>query len=490
MAFLLGLFQTKKTSVFFNLSLCFLLGIFASIFATWWIHPHYHDFQYFESDFLDYCYTLSTYDLPLEEPGSTYRSRLSGVSSYFLQPLLGTIDAIAVSSVIWTGICFSLLYLCGYLLHSSSAGIFVVMVALTIAPLHTMGRIINFYPTIIAILLLGCASFAYWSRRITAKRSVLLGLSIALLLLIDLRGILWATAYWFGAMLFISTKTPTSKWPKLLVCIHIPILLAWYIGQWSYAPNTTPLEHQTGFVYKNIIWGAQHLQERNLDGYVWGRSSLYSIVELFVFLFEESSKTSSVERSGMNLRDKIQYDYYMNVLLYYASLPCLLLLRKPTRLITLLICITPFALAWKGVQDAGIFHLRLYAQGVPILAILAGISTGLLIQHNPIKIIRTPHWVYYPLVLGISYCFMWGHIPNAFALNSPWHPRWFPKADELNRMNEMVLQNEGVQIKDERVIQCYDQILQENQPWVRTYNYGYQKLRFLEPPKPQRKKKP
>ena len=67
-------------------------------------------FRYFESDFLDYCYTLTTYDYPLEQAGSTYRSRLAGFSSYFLQDLFGTIDAIAVSSLVWTALCFSFLY--------------------------------------------------------------------------------------------------------------------------------------------------------------------------------------------------------------------------------------------------------------------------------------------------------------------------------------------------------------------------------------------
>jgi hypothetical protein len=86
----------------------------------------------------------------------------------------------------------------------------------------------------------------------------------------------------------------------------------------------------------------------------------------------------------------------------------------------------------------------------------------------------------------VSYPLILGHVPNSFALNSPWHPNWFAKADELNRINEMVLENSGVQIRDERLIKCYEQIHSENQPWVRTYNYGYKILQPLKPTKRKR----
>jgi hypothetical protein len=487
-ALFLGLFQTSKKPVIFNVLVAFFLGGFASLFATWWIHPSHHVFPYFESDFLDYCYTLTTYEQPLDESGSAYRSRLAGFSSHILQGYLGTIDAIAVSSVIWTSICFSLLYLCGYFLHSSTAGIFIVMIALTIAPLHTLGRIVNFYPTIIASMLFGCTAFACWSRHINYKRSIILGIAIGLLLLVDLRGVLWATTYWLGAMLFVFATSPKRKWLKIFLCLHVPIFLSWYLGTWSYPPNTTPIEHQTSFVYKTVVWGTQHLQDKSLDGYVWGRSSLYSIIELFVFLFEESNRKPSLDAMGINLRDKAQYDEHMNILLYYASLPCLFLFRKPSRFITLLICVTPFALAWKGMQDSGMFQLRIYAQGTPLLAIMSGVSMGILIQGNPLKMIRIPHLGTLFLMLSVSFGLIWGYIPNSFAVNAPWHPKWFAKSDELHRINEMIVEQETVKIQDVRLIKCHAQIQKENQPWVRTYDYVYQKLKPLHPPKRQRRK--
>ncbi len=486
---ILGLFQNRAPPKYSLLSECLFalfLGGVATIFATWWIHPSQHDFPYFESDFLDYCYTLTTYDFPIEQSGSTYRSRLAGLSSYILRDFFGTIDAITVSSVLWTGLSFSLLYLCGKFLHSSAAGFFVVTIALTIAPLHTLGRLVNFYPTIIATLLFGCATFAFWSQKINYKRTFILGVAIGLLLLIDLRGILWATTYWIGSLFFVLTTVSRRKWFKFFLCLHIPILVAWFVGLWSYPPNTTPIEHQTSFVYKAIIWGTQHVQDKTLDGYVWGRSSLYSIIDLFVFLYEESSKEANFDQLGIHLRDKTQYDKNMNILLYYAALPSLLLLRKPYRFMTLLICVTPFALAWKGVQSSGMFQLRIYAQATPLLAILSGVSMGVLIYHNPLKLYRFPKAINILILFIVSYPLIWGHIPNSFALNSPWHPNWFAKADELNRINEMVLENSGVQIRDERLIKCYEQIHSENQPWVRTYNYGYEILQPLKPTKRKR----
>ena len=107
---------------------------------------------------------------------SPYRSRLLELTAYILKEV-GTIDAIASSSVIWTAICFSLLYLCGLYMHSGTAGFFAVMVALTCSPTY---QILIFYPTVISVLLLGSAILIFWSRSINIKRTVLLGTVIGL----------------------------------------------------------------------------------------------------------------------------------------------------------------------------------------------------------------------------------------------------------------------------------------------------------------------
>ena len=185
-ALILGLFKVKELPSSILTACAIVLGIFATIFATWWIHPSFHDFRYFESDFLDYCYTLTTYDQPLSDNGSAYRSRFAGLSARLLQDTLGTIDAIAVSSLIWSGICFGLIFVIATHLQNPTAGFFAVMFALPIAPLHTMGRLVNFYPTIIATMILGGACFALWSKKTSSLRTLLLGCSIAVLFLIDL----------------------------------------------------------------------------------------------------------------------------------------------------------------------------------------------------------------------------------------------------------------------------------------------------------------
>ena len=92
------------------------------------------------------------------------------------------------------------------------------------------------------------------------------------------------------------------------------------------------------------------------------------------------------------------------------------------------------------------------------------------------------------LMLGLSYCLVLGLIPNSFAVNAPWHPKWFAKSDELHRINEMIVEQETVKIQDVRLIKCHAQIQKENQPWVRTYDYVYQMLKPLHPPKRQRRK--
>lgn len=480
-ALVLGLFRVKQTPKLIGICCALLLGIFAVFFATWWVHPSFHDFRYFESDFLDYCYTLTTYDQPLSANGSAYRSRFAGLSSYMLQDILGTIDAIAVSSLIWTGICFSLIFLIAAQLQNTTAGFFAVMFALSIAPLHTMGRLVNFYPTIIGTMLLGALCFAVWSKRSSNTRTILLGCSIAALFLIDLRGVLWATMYWLGTICWMLFCIPRRNWIKTLILLHIPIMIAWYLGPWAYPPNTTPIEQQTSFVYREFISGPQHVHNKKIEGYIWGRTGLYSIVELFVYLFEQSQREAPNLTTHVNSRDKFQFDNNMHILLYYAILPCIFL-RHPKKTFVFLVCLLPFGLAWKGVTDAKDFQLRLYAQAAPIFAITCGVAMGAIQTVVPLKWIRIPRLIYYPAVCYLSYGVMMGTPSNPYALGQSWHPNWYPKADELNRINELVLAKKGVQIRDERLEQCYEQISEEKQPWVRTYAYISKKLKPLKPP--------
>ena len=484
-ALVLGLFRVKKLPPYIEIGSTIVLGIFAVFFATWWIHPSFHDFRYFESDFLDYCYALTTYDQPLSANGSAYRSRFAGLSSYFLQDHLGTIDAIAVSSLIWTAICFGLIYFIGSKLQNPTAGLFAIMFALPIAPLHTMGRLVNFYPTIIGTMLLGGLSFVLWSKKNTGIRTFLFGCSIAALFLIDLRGVLWASVYWFGAVSWTLFSIPKRKWFRTMLILHVPIIIAWYLGPWAYPPNTTPIEQQTSFVYREFVSGPQHIHNKKIEGYVWGRTGLYSIVELFIYLFEQAQRDAPNLTSNVNSRDKFQYDNNMHILLYYAVVFCVLL-RHPRKSFVFLICILPFGLAWKAVTDAKDFQLRLYAQAAPIFPIAFGVAMGSIQSLFPIKI-QVPRIIYYPTVCAIAYGAMMGTPSNPYAIGQSWHPSWYPKADELNRINELVLADKGVKIRDERLVQCYEQISKEKQPWVRTYAYISKELKPLKPPQFPRK---
>ena len=484
-ALFLGLFHTKKVPLYIHVGIAIVLGLFAVIYATWWIHPSFHDFRYFESDFLDYCYTLTTYEQPLSENGSAYRSRFAGLSAYMLKEQFGTIDAIAVSSLIWTGVCFGLIYLIATQLQNSTAGLFAVMFALSIAPLHTMGRLVNFYPTIIACMLSGGFCFVLWSSKNTLPRTFLLGCSLAALFLIDLRGVLWASMYWFGAVCWMIVTVPKRNWLRTIVILHLPIIVAWYLGPWAYPPNTTSIEQQTSFVYREFISGPQHVHNKKIEGYVWGRTGLYSIVELFMYLFEQAQREAPNLTSHVNSRDKFQYDKSMHILLYYAVLTCILL-RHPRRSFVFIVCVLPFGLAWKGVTDAKDFQLRLYAQAAPIFPIALGVAIGNIQKLFPVKI-RVPRIIFYPTVCMIAYRAMMGTPPNPYAIGQSWHPNWYPKADELNRINELVLEGKGVKIRDRRLVQCYEQILKEKQPWVRTYGYISRTLKPLKPPQFPRK---
>ena len=481
----LGLFTySSKDKFSMHIIFAFVFGFLCSIYATWWIHPSFQDFFYYESNFLDYCQTLTTYNQPLEEAGSPKRSRLAGIFPYILTKYVGSIDAIAISSVIWTGICFSCLYLWAFFLtDSKNAGLFAVFCALTLAPLYTMGRQINFYPAIIATLVMGGMTFTFWAKKKNTFRTFTLGVVIGVLLLIDLRGILWALTYWGGALVLICISLPYRKWLFRCFILHIPIVISWYIAQWAYPPNTMPLEYQTNI--ENFLSAQQYVKTEYQDGYIWGRRSLLSIFDLLIYLKEQAFVEITFEdylKLRLNFIEKKQYDSNMNSLLFYSILPCLFLLRKPKIFCILLIGILPFMASWKGVFDFVEFHLRLYAQATPMLALCFGISMSTIISLIPCKRISIHSILYTILVCIFGYAMIWGHIDNSFTPKAPWQPKWYPKADELNKINEMLLDGALENTQDVRIQDCYTLIHEENQPWVRTYNVVYEKIQFLQPP--------
>ena len=170
-----------------------------------------------------------------------------------------------------------------------------------------------------------------------------------------------------------------------------------------------PLEFQTNI--EHFLSAQPYMKTEFQKGYIWGRSTLLSILDLLIYLKEQASVEITFQdylQLRLNFIEKHQYDANMNSLLFYSALPCFLLLRKPKVFCVFLIGIVPFVAAWKGVSDFVEFHLRLYAQSTPLLALCFGISMSTMISVIPFKQISIPSVFYTILVCIFGYAIVWG----------------------------------------------------------------------------------
>jgi hypothetical protein len=162
-----------------------------------------------------------------------------------------------------------------------------------------LSRMLNFYPEIIASFVLASAAAAWAIRSRTPWSMLWAGLGIGVVLLMDVRGLMWALPLFGGvalaALLGKQQEYGTGRANPLLLLssLCLPIVISYLLGDWAYPDNTTTLEQQVDLRLLFNTHGATGSEFLpTYDDYDthfrWGRSAIQEIPLTLWFLLEQA----------------------------------------------------------------------------------------------------------------------------------------------------------------------------------------------------------
>ena len=165
-------------------------------------------------------------------------------------------------------------------------------------PMVLLGRMLSFYPEIIASFVLAAAATPWAIRLRTPVTMVLSGLSIGAVLLVDVRGLMWALPFLGGAAAAAiigagsdESQVSPKRWIrrcKLILCLMIPVAVSYPLGEWAFPANTTSLETQLDLrplFATHGATGAEFVGPFSTEtAYRWGWSSIFELPGTLAFL--------------------------------------------------------------------------------------------------------------------------------------------------------------------------------------------------------------
>lgn len=244
------------------------------------------------SDYTRYCQDVGALRAETIDRYVAINSVLPGLLPGLLARRAGVLDALLYTSMIATFAAAAGLYLWGRALGGRLAGALSALFFAAVAPLTVMVRSPTFYPEMTAVFIgtMACTALALRYRHPLAL--LLAGVGVALSLLVDLRGLLWAIPV-LGLSLLACLPRERRSLPRgagasllRLLLLTAPVLASYPLGERAYLPDTTPLERQTEISFDDharllgLPEGStlQTPRHRMDDGFVWGRSDLSGIV--------------------------------------------------------------------------------------------------------------------------------------------------------------------------------------------------------------------
>lgn len=354
-------------------------GFFLSGFALCLVLFFSDSFQritYFETDFSEYCIAVSNFG-SWDAMIPPKRSRLATLLAGSLHRYFSTIDALAIGAIISTFISFFSVYGWGKMIGGRRAGLGAVFMLSMLSPFVLLPRFLNFYPEIVAMTLFSAFSVSCFFRYRSCRTALLAGIGVAGVLLIDLRGVVWAGVYSIGIVLgILFSQQGFGKKLQLLGCFILPLYLSWFGAWWSYPSYATSLEKQIDVrpLFVGFDEGNPMLQPPwKIDShFVWGRTKVQDIGKTLEFLWEQ--RQIPVPEKFLSWQNKkgeqLGYNSFLMSLFWLTFIPSLLL--KKVNRFALLVSVFPFFFMFQSLNMVEA-HLRFYLHALPALVVPAGI---------------------------------------------------------------------------------------------------------------------
>lgn len=388
----------------YDLPLALGMGLLIWWIGDTWIVDHYLEGgRALTSDFSRVCASLSTATQGHWEHWSPTSSRLSGV---FVVPLIGPMgimDALNLTASAGFVICVTSVVLWASALHSRLAGFAAGFVVLSLMPLTVISRTLNFYPITVGFFSL-CLALAVMSMVRPSKGSILAGaLGIGLVMLVDVRGLLFA----LPALLMVVLGAYRLKEVRLSLragLILAPLMGSWMLADLTYPGHPSSLEDQVMALNANLEAAQSENDEVHMptSDFRWGASNPLLIPATLRQLSLNNRSLAPKTRdlpANVQGRDLYLWPWLMPILC--TGLLAIWGIRKRRwHLAALGLSILPCAMILPTVALVE-FHVRFLALVAPGVAVLLGIGFATLLrgtlstgQEMPPKVLGpNPRWL-------------------------------------------------------------------------------------------------
>ncbi len=364
-----------------ELGFAMLGGCFALVLSRWTSQFFLANGAVTASDFGEYCAgTMALVTGPIEG-WSGNRSRLVGwIPALWADWLGGPIDGLQASALVsqW-GIGVGL-YLWGRALHSRGAGILAAILSASIAPLANMTHTLSFYPPMVMLLTISTGLCVAGARRDDGKGFLLGGLGVAIALLTDVRGLLWALP--LGGALLLTAVLRRRGATLRVVAMLTPIVLSYYWSPLFFDATSRRLEAQANvqqFLAANGYanpYAPAAIVANEERMYLWGYSSVLDIPATLVRLREATAGLPSDWLLQPSLVDHARERIEPWTLLVLAAIVATILARARSwrHWLWVFATLLPFAASLKGAVEVQQSEPRFLAIAAPGVAVILGVS--------------------------------------------------------------------------------------------------------------------
>jgi hypothetical protein len=340
------------------------------------------------SDFGQYCECVGVGRSGSLEGWVHQRSVVAGLPSSALANVFGVVDGLFVGALVSHALMGVGLYLWARAAHSRLAGVTAVLLALTVAPLVDLSRTVTFYPQTVAGCVMAAAGAMLALRYRSLPAIVFSALTTALVLLLDVRGLLWALPMLGLTLLAIALSA--GLWRKLVgSAVLVAVLAGSYpLGEATTWEQTPSLEQQTAYYVDEAIRrfnpgdrqvGIATDTEAADSRYVWGRTPVADIPKTLSFLWQLKAMLPE------DIADQPETAYGRRTHVMPWVLPAALslvlvlwgLARRPWLALGFLGTLVPFAVALQGTAQM-VGHARYIANGVTMIPVLLGLGFAVL----------------------------------------------------------------------------------------------------------------
>ena len=429
------------------------VGLILAVFLGYCTLTHsliFNQLLFFETDLSEYCIAIKEMrsdwwsgDMPPK------RTRLAASIPTLLSFVFPILDALSLSSIIFTVLTFIFVYVWATSLIDSTVGVCSICIMSLMTPMVMMPRFLTFYPPIVCVTVFAACSLTLWGRYRTWWSAMLCGFGIGLCLVVDVRGVLWAVPYWIGAICLVFSMKKIRQQIVSLLALHCPIWISWFVGWWSYHFNSSSLEKQidvrplyVGFDESNPLYQPPWIVESN---FIWGRTSPSQFWETLQFIFTQKQYPVPLEfltwQNGKS--DAEQYLLHWEHVLLVCIPLCIFTLWKNKwkysiieRMLLFVCSIVPFVVLFFSLSDLVEQHIRFYMHVFPGIAIIIAVASGAFLNIFEKQSFLSKPWysvLWYTGMLSIVFVGLrWSG--SSVHPDAEWRNKWVMSAHEYNNM--------------------------------------------------------